>query len=284
MVGAPSDREAQPDRPEEAGGGPGAGGEADTAALFDAPSWWRADAARRLGLTGDELIAAASPGAGFPAALRTLARSLRVGPGRRLVDVGGGLGGASRWLADATGAEVVLVEPAAGSVAAARTLFGDLRAVIAEGDALPLQTASVDAATLLGVTSLVEDLGPLLAEVGRALRPGGRLGVSDLVAADEALLPRPPNTFRTLQALADELDRGGFTVTEAATGTPTPAESWRRIELTVTEEIRRLHHHEPGFARWAADQAHLDGLAASGAVATGLVVAESVDRGGRRPG
>jgi hypothetical protein len=59
--------------------------------LFDQPSLWRIEAAVSLGLVGDDLIAAVSPGPAFPAALRSLTLALPAAP-RVIVDLGAGGG------------------------------------------------------------------------------------------------------------------------------------------------------------------------------------------------
>src|SRR5262245_15977045 len=108
---------------------------ATDADLFDDIARWQADAAEVLGLQGTELVAALSPGAGFPGVLDALAsrivehhrRDPRPHQRRvRVIDLGAGLGGTTAWLAAATGARIVGVEPAAGSREGAHRLFGGL--------------------------------------------------------------------------------------------------------------------------------------------------------------
>ncbi len=52
-------------------------------------------------------------------------------------------------------------------------------------EAIPLPAASVDVVISNCVINLAADKGAVLAEIARVLRPGGRVGVSDIVARDD---------------------------------------------------------------------------------------------------
>ncbi len=56
-------------------------------------------------------------------------------------------------------------------------------------EAIPMPAASVDVVISNCVINLAADKGAVLAEIGRVLRPGGRVGVSDIVA-DDSLTPQ----------------------------------------------------------------------------------------------
>jgi SAM-dependent methyltransferase len=56
-------------------------------------------------------------------------------------------------------------------------------------EAIPLTDASVDVVISNCVINLSTDKATVLAEIARVLRPGGRMGVSDVVA-DDALTPQ----------------------------------------------------------------------------------------------
>ena len=113
--------------------------------LFDDVARWQADAAEALGMQGVELVAALSPGPGFPGTLDALAERIVASGARDVVDLGAGLGGVSAWLAAATGATVVGVEPESGSRDAAHRLFPglDLRAGSAADSGLDAASADV---------------------------------------------------------------------------------------------------------------------------------------------
>lgn len=255
------------------GDGPGVGSPGPVHDVFDEPARWRADALEALGMTGDDRIAAASPGALFPAALRSLAAGLGLGAGDLVVDLGGGLGGVAAWFGSRTGARVVLVEPAAGSALSARRLFGRLPVLRAVADAVPLATGRADAVLLVGVASLLDDIAPVLTEAHRVLRPGGRVGLTDLCSSSVAVDRRPPNTFRSLPHLIEALTDAGFSVGELAAGDPRATGPWQQTGGEVDELVRRRHAEERAFAQWAQDRAHLAEVIGSGAVTVGSLVA-----------
>src|SRR3990172_8413820 len=101
---------------------------------------------------------------------------LGVDAGSRWLDIGCGSGALTRTALEiAPPAAVLGVEPSAGFVGAARRLTDDGRAEFAQGDAcaLPCRPGAFDAVVSGLVLNFVPDVGRALAEMRRALRPGG---------------------------------------------------------------------------------------------------------------
>jgi SAM-dependent methyltransferase len=107
-----------------------------------------------------------------PAAIDFLAASLRLGPGRTVVDLAAGTGKLTRPLL-ATGAEVVAVEPVAEMRA---ELPAAARAVDGTAEDMPLDTASADAVAVAQAFHWF-DGEAALAEIHRVLRPGSSLAL-----------------------------------------------------------------------------------------------------------
>jgi SAM-dependent methyltransferase len=107
-----------------------------------------------------------------PEAIDFLAKRLRLGPDRTVVDLAAGTGKLTRPLL-AIGAEVVAVEPVAEMRAA---LPAGARAVDGRAEAIPLTTASADAVVVAQAFHWF-DGDAALAEIHRVLRPGSSLAL-----------------------------------------------------------------------------------------------------------
>lgn len=137
------------------------------------------------GAYGDEYPAEVNPSAFFPrSTLMRLVAELDLGPGRTVVDLGCGHGGAALWLAKEYGSDVIGIDLSAAGVAAGNRGAAELalgeRARFIEGDITDTRQdeASCDAAISLNVLCFVPDKPAAIAEAARILKPGGRLALT----------------------------------------------------------------------------------------------------------
>ena len=111
--------------------------------------------------------------------LARFADEVRVGPGRTLVDIGCGRGGAGLWVAAATGADLIGIDIAEAALVAARerALAMGSAATFQRGEfeSTGLADASVDAIMSIDAMLFTPSKEAAFRELRRILRPGGRL-------------------------------------------------------------------------------------------------------------
>ena len=166
---------------------------------------------------------------GLRDAAARMAAVLAVPPGGSLLDVGCG-GGAVPYAMSPRPAQIVGVDPSAPSLALARAALPDARFLSGEADALPVPDGAFDGVLSCGVALYFPDLAyarRALAEMVRAMAPGGRGLLVDLMDADtrgerEALrrAAHPPGEYDRLYAGLSHLylDRSWVTDTLAGLG------------------------------------------------------------------
>ncbi len=124
---------------------------------------------------------------GRDATLELLALS-GAGPGARVLDVGGGIGGSARLLASAADCRVTVLDVTEEYVRTGRELTRRVglseRVAFVHGDALraPFASGAFDVVWTQHATMNVADKPAFYREMGRLLRPGGRLAMHEILA------------------------------------------------------------------------------------------------------
>lgn len=162
-----------------------------------------------------------------------LVPALNIGPGSRVLDIGSGLGGPARTLAEACDCHVTGIDltPAFCEAASELSAWVGLadRVTFLQGDAtqLPFADGAFDAAVTIHVAMNIARKDLVYAEARRVLRPGGRFVVYDVLQGEggDVLYPVPwarePSishlaTPEQMQAL---LIAAGFTIVDIVDST-----------------------------------------------------------------
>jgi SAM-dependent methyltransferase len=125
-------------------------------------------------------------------ATEALLEQLQIEPETRVLDIGSGIGGTARYVAQHFGARVVGVDLTQEYVETARYLskaveLGELTHFQA-GSAtdLPVMDETFDVALMLHVGMNIEDKAALFRSAARALCPGGQFGIFDIMLSGDA--------------------------------------------------------------------------------------------------
>ena len=160
------------------------------------------------------------------AATEELAAALQIPQGAKILDVGSGLGGPSRFLAATYGAHVTGIDLSPPFVEAAtmlseRTGLADRTTFrVADALALPFDDSTFDYAWTQHVAMNIRDRARLYAQIFRVLNPGGLFAIYDVIRGDGEPLIFPVPWARdpdisfllTADAMRDVLVRTGFEV------------------------------------------------------------------------
>lgn len=138
-----------------------------------------------------------------------LARALRVGPGKLVVDVASGPGTSALQVARGTGCDVIGIDLSAQSVAAATRaaaaadLAGHVRFVQGDAELLPLADATVDGALCECALCTFPGKATAVRQLARVLKPGARVAISDVTAIPDRLSPQLTSLQAWVTCVAD---------------------------------------------------------------------------------
>ncbi|WP_256751048.1 class I SAM-dependent methyltransferase [Mesorhizobium sp. Mes31] len=179
---------------------------------------------------------------GGVAATKELADQMDLKPAAKLLDIGSGIGGPARFVANNAGAEVTGIDLTQSYVDIATSLSkrtgmaGKTRFVQGSALDMPFANDSFDAAIILHVGMNLPDKPRLMSETARVLKPGGIFAVYDVMRLKDGALSYPlpwasdetmsfvatPDDYRAAAAAVGfsviaERQRGGFAIEFFAT-------------------------------------------------------------------
>ena len=157
-----------------------------------------------------------------------LGERLGISADMELLDLGCGIGGASRFFASTFGCLVTGLDLTPDYIEVARSLTewtgleDGVQYEIGSVLDMPFDDATFDCATQLHLGMNIADKPALFAEVHRVLRPGGRFGVYDILRLEDAAISYPvpwaasasTSFVEDLPAYRDALEGAGFVVME----------------------------------------------------------------------
>jgi ubiquinone/menaquinone biosynthesis C-methylase UbiE len=153
---------------------------------------------------------------GGPALTRRLADRLSLAPGQRVLDVAAGRGTSAVMLAREIGVTVQGVDASPANCVlaggAARSAGLADRAAFCAGDAaaLPFPEAQFDAVICECAFCTFPDKPAAAAEFARVLRPGGRVGITDVTASPDALSGELTTLAARIACIADARPVAGY--------------------------------------------------------------------------
>ena len=153
-----------------------------------------------------------------------LARALGLRPGERVLDVASGPGTTAFLLAEEFAVEVDGVDLGDRSVeraregAAARGLGSRVRFQVADAERLPFDDGAFDAVVCECAFCTFPDKATAAAEFARVLRPGGRVGITDVTLDPARLDPRLATLAGYVACIADARPAAEYEALLAASG------------------------------------------------------------------
>ena len=169
--------------------------------------------------------------------------------GSRLLDIGSGIGGPSRYFAQTYQCHVTGIDlteeyvQVATALAQRVGLDGMVSYERASANALPFGVATFDGAYMMHVGMNIPDKASVFASVGRVLRPGASLGVYDVMRERDGDLRFPQpwassaslSFVETAAAYRTQLERAGFVVTKERARREFAIEFFRQLRARVAE-------------------------------------------------
>lgn len=145
-----------------------------------------------------------------------------------ILDVGCGIGGTARFIAELSGAQVTGIDLAPNYISIARVLTewtglaDHTRYETASALDMPFEENTFDKAVQLHVGMNIADKTALFREVHRTLRPGGRFGLYDIMSVGEGTIEFPVpwasdesmSFVQDLSTYRDALESAGFIIFE----------------------------------------------------------------------
>jgi SAM-dependent methyltransferase len=163
--------------------------------------------------------------------------------GKRVVDAGCGDGFFSELLLEAGAAGVIALDASPEFLDAAKQRLSSLARddvveyVIGDVNDLPFDDGSIDAILSVHSMQSYDDLGAVLAEFRRVLRPGGTLAVLESDTIHSVMLPWPPR----LELAVREAERRGLGDVDDRRGAYIPRYARRLFDEAGFRHFQRRH-------------------------------------------